>query len=152
MTILFGCAFALGACGPTYSGPGLTQVMNGTCESEVTMQGLYQCVDKYWAQPISVEAGSQTRVAQRMGEGQKLLQDVQQGRTKNETAMAHWRSLALAEQQRSLAAAEALGGLADSLQSAGTSMQRSAESMSPSRPVNCRTSSYGGSSSYTTCY
>lgn len=152
---IFGCA-ALAACAETYEGPGLTQVMNGTCKSEASMLGLYQCVDRYWYQPVSAAGvGQKSYISQRMSEGQKLVQEVEQGKTSNETAMAHWRTLASSAKQRSEAKteaeAEALGAMGASMHDMGTSMQKSAAGMSRNGPVHCNTT-YGDTGSNTTCY
>lgn len=132
----------MSACGPTYTGPTFSQVMNGTCAGEKTMADLYACVDQYWYQPVSAAGlGDNPNATRWMGEGRKLLEEVRGKKTKDQTAMAHWRTLAAAEKERQAANAQAMQDL-------GQSLQRTADQM---RPVQCNTV-YGSMTSSTSCY
>lgn len=140
-----GLGLIISSCGPIYSGPGLNEVLNGTCQSRTTMAGLYSCVDQFWYQPVSAAGlGSDASATEAMAQGRKLVDDVKQRRTDDRTAMDHWRTLArkyrddqLAEQER--------------IRDAGASLRKAADNMETSQPILCSTV-YGQVTSRTTCY
>ena len=107
-----------------YSGPPMGKVMTQYCQNNTRFQDFYNCVNRFWYQPIQAQGYSgNSQVIYAMSVGANLLNGVRAGQITDADAIYRWQSTQLSLHQQEQASnarrAQALQNLGQSLQNYG---------------------------------